>query len=53
MVTQAKTNATAYMNLRHIGYADEQIPAYFKRPTPEEQAAFNEAIASGKQPYLP
>jgi hypothetical protein len=49
MFTQAKIRPQAYLNLRHRGYAEDQIPAWFKRSIPELQASFNEA----KKPALP
>ena len=53
MGTQAKTNPNVTMNLLKLGYAEADIPAYFKRPTAEEQAAFNASQAQATVPEAP
>ena len=45
MTTTAKTNSNTYMHLRRPSYAEADLPAYFKRPTAEEQDAFNASVA--------
>ena len=47
MVTQAKRNANVRMQLRRLNYAEADIPDWFKKPTAEQQVAFDAALVAG------